>query len=336
MKTILTAAALTLTAAMAQADTAGLRIMNVALPHHDAEARLAIWYPAEAGGTPAIYAENPVFQGVEAVQDAGLAPGRHPVVLFSHGMGGTDRAQAWLGAALARRGAVTIMVNHPGSTWGDFDMARGVAHWTRAQDLRAALDAILAMPQIADSLDASRVTAAGFSYGGWTALSLGGARGNHAGIVATCERMPQMEACDLLLSDTVNMQGQDPALWNASYADHRVRQVVAIDPGFVWGLAAPDVSDLAPDTVLIGLGAPDTRMLATNFDASGLTEILGARRTERLAPAFHFSAMPLCTQAGPAILEAENDDPVCTDPPGTDRAALHAQIAEIIAQTLGL
>ena len=34
------------------------------------------------------------------------------MVLFSHGMKGTDRAQAWLGAALAKRGAITEMVNH--------------------------------------------------------------------------------------------------------------------------------------------------------------------------------------------------------------------------------
>ena len=39
------------------------------------------------------------------------------MVLFSHGMKGTDRAQAWLGAALAKRGAITEgaiteIVNH--------------------------------------------------------------------------------------------------------------------------------------------------------------------------------------------------------------------------------
>ena len=37
------------------------------------------------------------------------------------------------------------------------------------------------------NVDASRVMATGFSYGGWTALSMGGQTGNHAGYVAHCE-----------------------------------------------------------------------------------------------------------------------------------------------------
>jgi hypothetical protein len=46
--------------------------------------------------------------------------------------------------------------------------------------------------------------------------------------------------------------------------------------------------------------------------------------------------MPLCQPEGVAILEAEQDDPVCTDPPGTDRKAVHAEIIEVLAETLGL
>jgi hypothetical protein len=58
-----------------------------------------------------------------------------------------------------------------------------------------------------------------------------------------------MEACDMLLSDRVGMQRQDPDLWNASYADPRVTSVVAIDPGFVWGLEAADGAGLVPEAV---------------------------------------------------------------------------------------
>jgi predicted dienelactone hydrolase len=140
----------------------------------------------------------------------------------------------------------------------------------------------------------------------------------------------------MLLSDEVGMQRQDPGLWNASYADPRVTSVVAIDPGFVWGLQAADVAGLVPEAVLIGLGDRETQMSATDFTASGLAALIPDARVLQIAPAFHFTAMPLCQPEGAAILEAEQDDPVCTDPPGTDREAVHSVIVETIAEGLGL
>lgn len=336
MKNLLFAVAFGHCASAACADGAGLQITEVSLPHHEATARVAIWYPTNVSGEPSLYADNPVFVGVPAHLDAPVSTGNYPVVLFSHGMGGTDRAQAWLGAALAERGAITVIINHPNSTWGDFDMSEGVRHWTRAQDISATLDAVVAMPEFSDSLDLSRVMAAGFSYGGWTALSLGGARGNHAGSVETCTKFPEMEACGLLLSEEVNLQGVDPTTWNASYEDPRVTHVTAIDPGFVWGLEQSDIAGLVSSTLVIGFGGDGDRMLATDFDRSGLSSFLGDRRIERFDPAYHFSAMPICTSAAEAILAEENDDPVCTDPAGSDRAAIHASIVDLIAEELGL
>jgi predicted dienelactone hydrolase len=132
------------------------------------------------------------------------------------------------------------------------------------------------------------------------------------------------------------VQRQDPAQWNAHHADPRVTSVVAIDPGFVWGLGKADVAALVPGAVLIGLGDSKTQMLATDLTKSGLAALIPDAQVLQLAPAFHFTAMPLCQPDGAAILEAEQDDPVCTDPPGTDRAAVHAAIINAIADRLGL
>jgi len=334
MKHLVAAVALSAVAGNAHAAEAGLRIAQIFLPHHGETARVAIWYPSHGSDHPTIYGDNPVFQGVDAHVDAAIQDGPHPVVLFSHGMGGTDRGHAWLGSALAERGVITVLVNHPNSTWGDFDMAEGVQHWTRAQDLSAAFGALEADPAFAKGIDRDRVMAAGFSYGGWTALSLGGMVGNHAGFVAACQAHTQMEACDVLMSDEVAVQDVDPGLWNASYADPRVTHVAAIDPGFVWGLEAPDVSELLPSTIVVGLGAKADRMLATDFDQSGLAALLGDRRIERFDPAYHFSAMPVCKPAGRAILAEEGDDPVCTDPAGSDRKQIHSAIITLIAEAL--
>lgn len=305
------------------------------MPHHDAPTRVAIWYPGTSDASPSLYASNPVFEGVEAYPNATPSNGQFPLILFSHGMGGTDRAQAWLAAALAERGVITVMLNHPNSTWLDFDMSAGVQHWTRAQDMSTALDTILEMPQFANHIDQSRITAAGFSFGGWTALSMGGLRGNHAGIVQTCTDRPDMSACGMMLSPEVNLAGLDPADWNGDYSDARVSRVVAIDPGLIWGLTPSDVAELLPETLMIGLG-DEERLLAADFDQSGLADLLDPQQAWRIAPAYHFSVMPLCTAMGPTILEAEGDDPVCTDPDGADRADIHAQVIDLMVSALGL
>ncbi|WP_373634886.1 alpha/beta hydrolase family protein [Yoonia sp. SS1-5] len=337
MKNIAVTMALLGAASSVMADPAGLRMMEIDMPHHGSQAGISIWYPTGGGGDVKVVAENPVFYGVDAAIDADVKNGTHPIVMFSHGMGGTTRAQAWLASGLAARGAIVVSVNHPNSTWGDFDMSKGVNHWTRVADLSVALDRLLADPAFETHVDRSRIMAAGFSYGGWTALSMGGITGNHAGIVATCTaHLDEMAACDTLLCEGVNMQGIDANVWNASYADARITHVTAIDPGFVWGLTAPDVAGLVPNLHMIGFGGPLDRMSATNFDDSGLTALLPNAKVTRFDPAFHFTAMPLCKPAAAKILEEEDDDPVCTDPAGTDRAAVHSEIISIIAEELDL
>ena len=337
MKNLLISTALSCAALQAFADPAGLRLTKIEMPHHESRTGVSIWYPSGGGGDVEVFAENPVFHGVEAAIWADVQIGTHPVVLFSHGMGGTTLAQAWLGSGLAKRGAIVVSVNHANSTWRDFDMSKGVAHWTRAADLSAALDELIADPAFSDHIDASRVMAAGFSFGGWTALSMGGLTGNHAGFVETCmEHVDKMEACDLLLSERVNVQGVDPEVWNASYADARITHVTAIDPGLVWGLDSANVEKLLPNVHLIGFGGPDDRMSATDFDQSGLAALLPEAETTQFTPGFHFTAMPLCKPEAEAILKAEEDDAVCTDPDGTDRGQVHAAIIEIIASELGL
>ncbi len=307
MKTIFAALALSLTAAGAKADPAGLRLAEIEMPHHAETAAVAVWYPSGGAGDPAVFGENAVFFGVDVLIGADLAEGQYPVVLLSHGTGGTFRAMSWLASGLAERGAIVAGVNHPNSNWRDFDMRDGIKHWARAHDLSAVLDELLGNPLYQDHIDTSRIMATGFSFGGWTALSMGGVTGNLSGTVSACRRYyATMSLCDTFLSEEVNMQGISPGLWNTSYADARVTHIAAIDPGFVWGLEESNIEGLSADT---------------SYESN---------------PGFHFTAMPLCKSEAEAILKEENDDPVCTDPEGTDRAAVHTAIIDMMADQLGL
>lgn len=338
MQPFMTLAALAcLAPAIALAEPAGYKPMAVEAPHHGRDMLMAVWFPAEAGGRAFTFGENGVFHGVTVVEEAPVAQGKYPVVLLSHGLGGNIRSLAWLASGLAEQGALVVSVNHPNSTWGDFDLQAGLNHGTRAQDLSVALDEVLADPDLAPHLDLSRVMAAGFSFGGWTALSIGGVTGNLGGYVAHCAEVGAASShCADLDRHGVSLAALDPLRWNASYKDPRITHVAAIDPAFTFGLTSEDAAQLPASVRLIGLGAGADRHPGTDFDASGFAAFLPEAEIVRMVPASHFTMLPLCKPMGAAILAEEGDDPVCTDPEGADRARLHDDVLEQLASDLGL
>ena len=328
-----------LIATAAHAEPPGLTQRALPVAHAPGAIEAVIWYPAAAGGAPITYAKNPVFLGVAAREEAPPLAGLHPLVLLSHGLGGNNRSLSWLAAGLADKGAIVVAVNHPGSTTSDFDIDRGLNHWTRAADLSAATDAMLADPVFGPLIDQTRISAAGFSYGGWTALSVGGLRGNLAGYTAHCDAVGDRSThCRDLAKAGVKLSSRDTEKWNADYRDPRISRVVGIDAALTWGLTPQDAAGLQAPTLLIGLGAGNDRLFATDtrVEGSGFVTLAPQAEVVEIAPATHFTALLTCTKDGAAILAEEQDDPICTDPPGTDRDAAHAQIIAKIAEFLHL
>ena len=118
-----------------------------------------------------------------------------PVVVFSHGIGGSRRGYRYLGEHFAANGVASMHLQHVGSdrrvwTGGNVfsmisrlqDAAQDREAIARALDLRFALDTLLAS-DIAPRLDAGRIAAAGHSYGANTALLVAGARVEREGRV---------------------------------------------------------------------------------------------------------------------------------------------------------
>jgi len=332
----LTAAALTNTSHTVT-DAPGLITFNAPAPHHRQDLDGVIWYPSQSDGSGTSFGENGVFFGVDASRNATLTDGNYPVVVLSHGMGGHYRTMSWLASELADRGAIVVAMNHPNSSWGDFDIAAGINHWTRAQDMTLALDTLMADPMFAGQIDHSRIMAAGFSYGGWTALSVGGVLGDHAGYLRHCEEYGAASShCDDLMNGGAGLADKDPTMWNASYADNRFTHILAADPALIWGMEDRNVANIHAPVHLVALGEGDDRLLATDFETSGFGALLPDAQVDHFAPASHFMFLPLCKPAGEAILIEENDDPVCTDPDGADRAQLHSDIIDLVASDLGL
>lgn len=109
-----------------------------------------------------------------------------PLMVFSHGIGGSRLGYTWLGQHAARHGIACLHLQHVGSDrqlWSGniFNLvgrlqaaAQDSEAMARARDVRFALDELLT-GELAPRFDAERIVAAGHSYGANTTLLVSGA-----------------------------------------------------------------------------------------------------------------------------------------------------------------
>src|SRR5581483_10084537 len=188
---------------------------------HRTKLRITIWYPAPNGTAAQTLAlgppgQPPRFEGGTVAPEAPFAddpPERRPIILLSHGFGGTARMMSWFAAPLAAAGYVVISVDHPGNNGIDpMTVAADVLAFERAEDLKSALARVATDKALGPHLDLGRVGAAGFSAGGFTALLLGGARADPAHLEEFCGTHPDDGVCRPQLELTVTVADHERAL----------------------------------------------------------------------------------------------------------------------------
>jgi len=136
------------------------------------------------------------------------AVGSVPLVLFSHGIGGSRDGYSYLGRYFAAHGYASLHVQHVGSDrqlWfgNPFSLVarlNGAAQdseaLNRVQDLRYALDQILAAKE-GTLFDTRRIVAAGHSYGANTTMLIAGAQVEQQGQKVSL-RDPRISAAILI------------------------------------------------------------------------------------------------------------------------------------------
>ena len=131
-----------------------------------------------------------LYMASAAAPDAGL-----PLVVFSHGIGGSREGYSYIGRYLASQGYASLHVQHVGSDstlWSGSvlslvsrltDAAQESEALNRVQDLRFALDQILSRPELV-RINGQRIAVAGHSYGANTAMLVAGANPPVKGLAA--------------------------------------------------------------------------------------------------------------------------------------------------------
>lgn len=312
------------------ADAIGFRAIRVADPSRPLDA--AVWYPTEAKGASTLIGDNPVRIG-EAVQEgAPPTPGRHRLVVLSHGYSGNWTNGAWLAVALVKQGYVVAAPNHPGTTSRDMDKARANLP-ERPRDLSRLIDFLTTDPAWSGFIEPDNVVAIGHSLGGWTVIALAGARFDPARFDADCREHAALAACRVG-RDISAGQGVATRQSFDGLRDRRVGAAVTLDLGLARGFDPTSLAALSVPVLVIAADRGSEGIPAA-LESGYLAEHLPKATTRSLAipGAAHFSFMSFCKPGAVALLEADKpgDGVVCRDGEQGSRAAVHeATIAEVL------
>lgn len=293
-----------------------------------------VWYPAALESVETDWTIGVFRFGLNALDAAFVDRTARPLIVLSHGTGGSAAQLSWLAEDLATRGYVVAGVSHHGNTAAEERTwpAGFVLPWERARDLSVLIDRLLADSVLGPHIDTTRIGAAGFSLGGYSVLALGGARIDFADWRARCASAPSALGCalppeaDFTLAD-VDSLAQHDAPFRASVeragqptTDGRVRAVYAMAPAL---LPMLDTTSLAAMSVplRVVLGGADTQVPAAEADEIVRQFARGASIDTR-ADVPHYAFLAPCTLRGRLLVR-----PICATA-GVTRVKLHTSVAK--------
>jgi predicted dienelactone hydrolase len=297
-----------------------------------------IWYPTPAAnprphdaGPPN---SPPIFQLGEWTDDAPPADGSFPLIVLSHGTGGSAETLAWLAVPLAAHGYIVVGVNHPGNNALEPYTAEGFLEWwERANDLSVVIDRMGEDRTFAKRIDPRRIGAAGFSLGGLASIALVGGRTDPALYREYCRR-PDAEGCGEppefpgLFAKWTDMEAHDAryqaAAKNASntYRDDRIQAAFAIAPALGQSFVESSLRTIYKPVAIVA-GEGDT-LVPPRSNAQRLHELIpNSQLTILPGGVGHYTFLASCTDQGRSAQPA-----MCTDAAGVDRDAVHRKTAD--------
>ncbi len=293
-----------------------------------------LWYPAPEGTRGERWGAGPFHFGVSAPGAPLRDGGPLPLVVMSHGTGGSAAQMAWLGETLASRGYLVAALNHHGNTAFEGDLLpEGFAlWWERAADVPILLNGLLAHDRFGPRVDRERIGMVGFSLGGLTALLASGARVDRPGWERHCEGNSHHPACrlppeageldqvmDRLLERPWAKASLDGA--GASYRDDRIRAVYLLAPALAVAIDGGSLAEVAVPVRLV-VGDADDQVPAQEVLTLLAGRIPGAE-SEVPEGVGHYTFLATCGLRGRLLVGA-----LCRDKRGVRRHEVHRHVSD--------
>lgn len=274
--------------------------------------RGAVWSPCSVPSGK-IALDPLVVDGVRNCQVSGVGL---PLVVFSHGAGGSFLGHHDTAAALADGGFVVAAISHPGDNFRDLSRKSQLSVFaTRPVDMRRLVDYMLGAWGDHSRLNADQVGIFGFSRGGYTALAAIGATPNFTVRKDLCPPHSEAPLCAEISRNAM------PPL---PERDPRIKAAVVVDL-----LNFFDAKGLKQVSMPV-------QLWASNYGGDGVTpaSVAAVRRDLTSPPDWHVAAnaahFAFLAPCSPAM--ASELPEICRDGPGFDRPAFHAAFnAQVLA-----
>jgi predicted dienelactone hydrolase len=293
----------------APAAAAGLKFLTVPADASGPVITVAVWYPSSDKPSPVTFGPFTVL----AAQEGKIDGNGLPLVVLSHGRGGSFVVHHDTAEHLADEGFVVAALDHPGDTTLDksrfYDLS---IYMQRPLDVKRVIDYLTGASPLATTIDPDRIGIYGFSRGGYTALVAVGANPDFALGLSLCEGRTD-KVCDQIRAQEYP---KEPLTH-----DRRIKAAVVADPLSVFFSSA----GLAGVTIPVQLWGSEKGGDGVKPETvEAVSAALKAPHTfTRVEHAQHFSFLTVCP---PKIAEQD----ICKDPPGLDRAQFHAQFNEAL------
>jgi predicted dienelactone hydrolase len=268
---------------------------------------------------------------------SGIAATRLPLVVLSHGTGGTFLDQRPTALALAEAGFIAVGALHTGDNYRDRSyVAKGTHLVGRPRHVARVIDYMLSSWSQRERIDPARIGIFGFSAGGFTALVVIGGQPDLSAAAGFCEQHPEDGDCALMRRNDLAKRWQEQSPKNDWAHDPRVRAAVVVAPaaGYVF---APHGLSKVRVPVQLWAGARD-RVVDTATKTAVVRRLLPQPpEYHEIEGATHFAFIGPCPPALLAIMTERSgtgEDNPCLDPPGFDRAAFHASFNREVVRFL--
>ena len=286
-----------------------------------------VWYPTSDTLKKTDKKFSPFVRDY-TVHDGSLPAAQLPLIMVSHGTGGSRLSLEWLAQSLVKSGYIVAAVDHWGNTSDNKIAVEFIKSWERPQDISFVLTQLLSDKDFKRVIDPQKVGALGFSFGGYTTIALAGGVVDYPVMIKYYRTVgrkemefPEFPGLGHLLYDSTLLEATKHV---PNLKDKRIKAFFALSPGTGPGFVRKSqFSDLHGPVFITGSEADSMAPVRTN-----------ARLYHRLIVGSHYYEFK--GKVGHYVMLAEaNDDlkkeaPVpFADDPSVDRHQVHLKIMSL-------
>lgn len=133
--------------------------------------RALVMYPTQTPSTPTPFGPY----AMDVSPDAPIAPGEFPLIIVSHGSGGSHLLYRTITTPLAQNGYIVAMLEHPGNNRDNNELENTYENLVnRPRHIRLTIEAVAANDRFSRCIQTDTVAIIGHSLGGYAALAVAG------------------------------------------------------------------------------------------------------------------------------------------------------------------